>query len=274
MEKNTHDFQVALQAIYTKTEGSAEKKNIVNRRAVVRQDTGAVLGILSDNYTLLSHADVINNFRKALGAYDYEERIQVAKGGAHLFATYKLNAIKVEVRKDDIVSLQFVVKNSYDGSSTLQIMLGAYRLVCSNGMIVGKSFFNFSQKHVGGSNDIKIETIQEKIGNLIGQFQNVLPKLQEMSRTDMVYDPQDLTPAVLDGFFSKEKIKGMPAYLLEIAKAEFIRAEDWTLWGYYNALTFAITHSMKRESPVSMLKYGKVAWTVAQRQLLDNAPVK
>lgn len=260
MEKNTHDFGVSLQPIYLDS-----SKEIVGRKAVVRDDTGQVLGILSQNYTLLKHADVIDAFRKALESYSFEERIQVAKDGAHLFATYKLNAIKVEVRPDDLVSLQFVVKNSYDGSSTLQIMLGAYRLVCSNGMIVGKNFFNFSQKHVGGSNDIKIEKIRERIENLIAQFNEVLPHLQEMSRTFAT--PGD----DVDALFSKEAVKGMPAYLLEAAKEEYLRAEDRSVWGYYNALTFAISHAMKRESPVAMLNYGKVAWQVAQRNLKANA---
>lgn len=240
---------------------------IVGRKAVIRQDNGACLGILSDNYAMLKHADVIDAFRKALAPFETEEKIQIAKGGAHLFATYKLNAVKVEVRKDDLVSLQFVVKNSYDGSSTLQIMLGAFRLVCSNGMVVGQSFFNFSQKHVGGSNDLKVEVLGERIQNLIGQFHSVLPRLQEMSRITILDDMQDFDNTFAERYFSKEGVKGIPAYLLEIAKQQFIEDADLTLWGYYNALTWAISHTMKKESPVAMLNYGKVAWATAQKYL-------
>lgn len=253
--ENTHDFPVSLAPIYI-----APGDKIPGKKAVLRGDNNHVLGVVSDNYTLLPHGDVIEAFRAALSTYDFEERIQVAKGGAHLFATYKLNAIKVEVRPDDIVSLQFVVKNSYDGSATLQIMLGAYRLVCSNGMVVGKQFFNFSQKHVGGNTDIKAEAIQERIGNLIGQFEKVLPRLQEMSRTAALAPEQG-------DIFTKDQIKGIPVYLLALAKEEYARAEDYTLWGVYNALTWAITHGMKKESPVAALNYGKVAWTLAQKQL-------
>lgn len=268
MAKNSHDFEVALQPITTLNPVAGGDDTIKGRKAVIRQDNGVCLGILSDNYTLLKHADVIDAFRKALAAYDFEEKIQLAKDGAQLFATYKLNAIKIEVRKDDLVSLQFVVKNSYDGSSTLQIMLGAYRLVCSNGMIVGKNFFNFSQKHVGGSSDIKVEALQERIFKLIENFNNVLPRLQEMSRTDLFDgDAQDITPEDIKGVFSKDRVKGMPAYLLEVAREEFTRAEDWSVWGYYNALTYAISHAMKKESPVAMLNYGKVAWGAALKHL-------
>ena len=44
---------------------------------------------------------------------------------------------------------EIVIVNSHDGLSSLKIMLGVYRLVCSNGMIVGKTFAGFNVRHVG-----------------------------------------------------------------------------------------------------------------------------
>jgi hypothetical protein len=44
---------------------------------------------------------------------------------------------------------EIVLVNSYDGSSCLKIMIGIFRLVCSNGMIVGKTFGEYSVRHVG-----------------------------------------------------------------------------------------------------------------------------
>lgn len=44
---------------------------------------------------------------------------------------------------------EIVIVNSYDGLSSLKIMLGIYRLVCANGMIVGSTFGQFRTRHVG-----------------------------------------------------------------------------------------------------------------------------
>lgn len=262
MDNNKHDFAVELEEIYTA--GTGGMRGVPGRKAVIRQDTRDVLGVVSNNYVLLSHGQVVDSFRRALEGYDYTEKIQLAKNGAHMFATYKLNTVQVEVKKGDIVSLQFIVKNSYDGSSTLQIMLGAYRLVCSNGMVVGKQFFSFSQRHVGGNTQIKIDAIQGKVLALADQFRNMLPRLQQMGNTLMPFDVND---PMMDQYFDPKVVKVVPSYLLAEAFGEYMKAKDYTVWGYYNALTFAVTHRMKKQSPVAAVNYGKAAWGLAQKVL-------
>lgn len=261
MEKETYDFPVALQPIFTmnpvRLEDGGSGDDIKRKKAVVRQDTGAVLGIVSDQYRLLEHKDVIESFRTALEGVDYTEKISVARDGAQLFASYRLNSELIEVQKGDLVSLQFIVKNSYDGTNALQILLGAYRLVCTNGMVIGKQFFTFSQKHIGEDVSVKIGTIQDKVEMLRGQFVDTLPHLQLLSRTDMVLPSDEL--------FSDEYVSELPTYLVEAAKTSYDGVRDFTVWGFYNSLTNAITHNMKRESPETSIRYGKIAWDLAQK---------
>lgn len=258
MEK-IYDFGVDLQPIMTLNPVNGGSDLIDRKKAVVRQDNGAVLGVVSDKYQLLKHADVIDSFRTALDGVDYDEKIQVAKGGAQLFATYRLNGVKLEVAKGDLVSLQFIVKNSYDGTNALQIMLGAYRLVCTNGMVVGKQFFSFSQKHFGNDVSVKIETIREKVGMLRSQFGDTLPHLQEMSRTSML--------GLSNEEIEKKIGAKLPKYLIEEVKTRFSEDGDHTLWGFYNAMTSAISHNLKRESPISTINFGKAAWSIASKEL-------
>ena len=73
---------------------------------------------------------------------------------------------------------EIVVVNSYDGLSSLKLMLGIYRLVCANGMIVGSTFGQFAVRHVGdihqsvleGTNAIanKLPEINDRIGIMSG----------------------------------------------------------------------------------------------------------
>lgn len=49
----------------------------------------------------------------------------------------------------DNSKLEVLLRNSYDGSTAFGLSLGVFRLVCSNGLIVGTSFINVSIPHVG-----------------------------------------------------------------------------------------------------------------------------
>ncbi|HKZ45539.1 MAG TPA: DUF932 domain-containing protein [archaeon] len=250
-----YNFPVELQPVMTlnPTKGS---DIIGGRLAVVRQDNGATLGIVSDKYELLRHGQVIDAFRNALSNVNHEEKIQIANEGSSLFATYKLPGKTIEVRKGDLVSLQFVVKNSYNGTNALQIMLGAFRLVCTNGMTIGRQFFSFSQKHIGSNGGVSIEIIKEKVEFLTDQFSKVLPYMQEMSRHELSNSSEEL--------FNLEN-EPLPKYLVNVARELYEKDKDYTRWGFYNGLTNAITHSMKHESPAAALNYGKLAWELAQR---------
>lgn len=46
---------------------------------------------------------------------------------------------------------EIVIVNSYDKSTSVKIMLGIYRLICSNGLIVGSTFEEYRVRHVGAN---------------------------------------------------------------------------------------------------------------------------
>lgn len=254
---SSYDFPVAKESVYI--EGEYNDKEIRGKKAVVRVDTGEVLGIVSDKYEIIKHADVVDAFRQSLAGRDFSESIRVTKKGAHLFATYRLNAEKVEVKKGDLVSLQFVVKNSYDGTNTLQISLGAYRLVCTNGMVIGKRFFGYTQRHIGSNVGIDIGKLEEKLGVLVSQFHNTLPIMQRMIETPIKENSVQYDPSMAR----------LPEYILKEASEEYQRSGEQTVWGYYNSLTYAITHKMKRSSPQAQIEYGRIAWDLARREVAD-----
>ncbi len=244
-----HDFPVELSKIAT-LPGSEVK----GKRAVVRTDTGDVLGIVSDKYQIVKHSEVIGSFRKLLKGINYSEKIKMMNNGAHMFAQFKIDDTKIEVQKGDIVSLQFVVKNSYDGTNSLQIMLGAFRLVCSNGMTIGKTLVGYSKRHIGQEMGIDSDALANSLKDMTSQFKNALPAIQKMTKSNMKGE-------LIDHFLTSA-IK-LPGYLLDEAMSEYKRAGDMTIWGYYNSLTYAITHKMRLENPKRSLRYGKIAWNAA-----------
>lgn len=61
---------------------------------------------------------------------------------------------------------ELVIVNSHDGSTSIKFLLGVFRLVCSNGLIVGQTFGGVSIRHVGdvwSRIDTGLDEIKERI---------------------------------------------------------------------------------------------------------------
>jgi hypothetical protein len=243
---NEYDFPVRLSPIVAENQILIPKKS-----AVIRTDTNEPIGVVSDKYALVKHSEVVNSFREALNKDDYEERLEVTKGGALLFATYKLSGTQVEVKKGDFLALQFVAKNSYDGSRSFSLMMGALRLVCTNGMVIGKNFFSYSQKHLGNGVTIEPVFIKDTVSTLTKKFREMSPIMSKMASTKL--------PDLAGGYFSTDNVE-LPSYLLKEANNEYNRAGEDTLWGLYNSYTYAISHNLRKDNPQVRLDYTKRSW--------------
>jgi len=233
-----------------------DKKDIPNKFAVVREDNGETLGIVSGQYGLLKHETVVNSFRNLLKGQKFEEKIEVQRNGALLFTTYTFKETQIEVKKGDFVSMRLVAKNSYDGTRSFQMLLGAFRLVCSNGMIIGKEIFSFNQKHYADVANVDSDMLKAKFGVLSTNFGDSLKTIQVMTKKTL---PGSITTIVEKEFEGKP----FPAYLIKTAVDNYDKQPDKTVWGYYNALTASITHSMKKDAPSARIDYSRIAWDSA-----------
>lgn len=255
MDSN-YNFPVELQPIYL-----ANGEAIEARKAVVRTDTMNTLGIVSDDYGLVKHASVIDSFREAGRAYDVQEKISLTKNGAYLFYQMMFPKVQAEVRKGDFIRMMMIAKNSYNGNNSLQVIFGAFRLVCENGMILGTQFLSFNFRHIGdvGGNAgtdqmFMMGHYQEAYGNYIKLFGEKMPMITEMAKYPVV---------LTEDLFDQKRLE-LPKYLVDEAKQSFIEKSDNTAWGFYNALTFAITHRMKTSNPNLAIDYGIKAWKAAE----------
>ena len=242
-----YDFPITTVPI------KANGQEIPKKAAVLRTDTNEPLGIVSNQYGLLTHTDVIDSLRHVLSGQKYEEQIQLTKNGAHLFASYKLTDIQIEPKLNDFVSMRLIGRNSYDGTKSFTMMLGAFRLVCSNGMVIGKELFSFRQRHISSVVSLDQELLDSKVGDLIGTFKRSLPIMKTMTKT----------PANVDeSFFDKDKIS-MPNYLVKEALEIYENDKQKTVWNLYNAFTSVITHNLRKENPKTQIKFAKAAWSMA-----------
>ncbi len=129
----------------------------------------------SDKYKLISTIDVVNGLIK-------EGFMPVAATQSRTRTPHKRFYTKHMLRfrhRDTIATLgglfpEIVLINSHDGLSSYKLMAGVYRLVCSNGLVVGDNFKEVRVRHQG-----------DVVGNVIeGTYEVIKEANRALSHAD------------------------------------------------------------------------------------------
>ena len=115
------------------------------------------LSKLSDRYTMGPTIDVVDKFIQ--NGWQVSGAKQVGKGS---FGKHQVRLRNSELPQVGDSLLEAVITNSHNGSSTLQVGAGLFRLVCSNGLTVPVSTFgDMKQTHLNLSmSDVEMITEQ------------------------------------------------------------------------------------------------------------------
>lgn len=122
------NFDVAKEPIAIANTG----KVIEDRFAITREDTHAVLGIVSKDYRIIKHGDAMAAPAKILmdEGYEINSSYQSDFGSKAILELRSKDITKIN---DDNYKTRLYLLNSYDGSTSLRIEFGLFRLVCLNG---------------------------------------------------------------------------------------------------------------------------------------------
>lgn len=83
--------------------------------------------------------------------------------------------------KHNDLKFQLLVTNSHDGSSSFSIKLGIFRMVCSNGLVVGSVFESIVLRHTGKV----LEEIEPAIEKIVAQIHKLDSCLDKMKATQL-----------------------------------------------------------------------------------------
>ena len=129
---------------------------IVRRHDAARSDTAVPVGVVSKTYCLLPHAEVADALRAALDDIGVHPREMQAEAHLSLYGARMALFARLP-RRFDIdpgdghpMALRVLCLNSVDASSPLRILLGWYRFVCANGLVVGTTREEFRLVHREG----------------------------------------------------------------------------------------------------------------------------
>jgi hypothetical protein len=217
---------------------------------------------MSEKYKLVKHEDVLEKVESVLDnnpAFgSYTRRVRLYKEGARMRTTYTFNQeIVVNVGKGDLIRPTLDVFGSYDRSCRHLLILGAFRVICSNGQVIGEKFAYIRKRHMP---DLYLEDTTEalKVG------------MDALNTQKLTWEKWNDMPLELDTYHRVMKALGLNQKETALLMEEHETSTRWTidrwislldmpgekyekearglsLWTFFNILTQFTTHRIKSE---------------------------
>lgn len=178
--------------------------------------------------------------------------------------------------------VRIIIQNSHDGFNSFKFMVGVYRFICSNGMVVSDAeFANFSIRHINYS----FEELRIMIDGIMKKIPTVIKEIEKMNNTILSEEQkQEMATEVFKirkGLDPDCKVNIDGVTISELLTP--VRPEDNgdSLWNVYNTLQekmikggFSVTgangRARKQRSITSIKKdteYNQRLWAVAERYM-------
>ena len=237
------------------------------QRAIVRTDTGDVLGTHGGAYQMIRHGEVVDKMEQAARnsdrlSRDYTHTQQVFENGAKLRGTIAFNDLVIEPQVGDYIKFHVDYTNSYDGAWSIMIKAEGYRLWCSNGCANPKALSFNRNKHTSG---FSLAGTQAKIDNAISGFfdsegiwqkyaTQTVSQLQAETFLKATICKRSTNTTVVKVNESKlERLMGL--FRVEANK---LGSNKWAL---YNALTYWSSHAEDANHPhrAEILRHSEVS---------------
>ena len=213
--------------------GISDVKLDTGYKFIVREDTNKVLSCMTDEYKVVTNKEIVDTAVPILRKHNAElkESISLGKGEKTIWK-WVIPDIKIKVSEKDLLNPEIIIKNSYDGSEQVTILAGAFRLVCSNGLVIGVTLGQNNFKH--NINNKNLDKLDEAIEKTIDTSIKIGGDFDMLANT--ILDEKDIVKLV--GLFPSQ----MATYLVQYLIAN--KPRDY--WGLLNTATFLASHKMNR----------------------------
>ncbi|MBW2095691.1 MAG: DUF932 domain-containing protein [Deltaproteobacteria bacterium] len=211
-------------------------------KAIVDRDTGKLFSIVSKDYKVIRHEQAIDALEdilyntKGLGAPSVTTSFY--NDGGRMRRTYRFKGISVDISQDDKIQPELHLFNSYDLTWPLIVLLGAFRFVCANGLVVGRKFYQLRKRHV-----VQLEQMDFR-----GQVTTALERFKKQVKTWRKWEKRALSLDTYQKVMEAMKFGKRATETIEDMVSEEVEGfltdgyPRPTVWTFYNLLTWFVTH--------------------------------
>jgi len=226
------DFPIALKPVYYASDGTFAA--VPKRLAVVREDTGQAISVVSNRYTLIPHQHILDAVEEAIKPLDLgpiPRGIYVDRQGARMRAIFKFPALVQPVTEGDDICPCLKIQNTYDGTSRITIHIGAFRFVCTNLAVGGGGVFagGFMSIHEG---EIPLDEVAGQVSTYLAGFEKIVVMYRYWATKWL---EQGSLAKLLDGISAWHAKRILEAFA----------SRKPTVYEAYNAATYYATHQMR-----------------------------
>lgn len=236
-------FTCKKQPLYL-ADGTEVKSKVAN----VRDDNGAILGIVSPSYSIIQNKDA---FEFLDGLVD--NGMEFVKGGCTSDGASGWILGKLEGYKlfEEDVTPYLMFKNSFDGSSGVKVSVCMLRQICENGLTIRipHKDFSWNVRHTKNATN-KFDEVKKTLIN-VGKYQNAfieeMDKLSQLKLNSIEEFTQFLLPDPVGASISNRTLANLAEQRLAIetlykTKTDILKYQ-MTAYGAYLALTDYISHA-------------------------------
>ena len=201
---------------------------------IMREDTNEIISCMTNEYNLIPNEQILDTAVPIMDKYGAElKEVRTFSEGSRSQWTWNFPDSTVDIGGGDYVNPTVTIKNSYDGSLEASAIAGAFRLVCSNGMVIGIILGKDSVKHSIWNKKFDFDEIITSVVKKTGAiFSEDFPLLAETK-----VKTKDIASV----------IKMFPEQYTDTVVNYMLGNEIDTYWDLLNAATWVATHSMKRK---------------------------
>lgn len=196
---------------------------------------------VSNRYVQATTIDVVNDMRK-LGWYPVAaKQCRPKKGSKGIRSFHMLAFQNPEVRLmtgDEVEAYpRIILTNSHDGFNSFKFMVGLYRLVCSNGLIIcDEEFANISIKHINYTFEKLRETVKAAIESVPSKVRIINTMKSTVLTEDEKKDFAAKAIKIRKNVPKDEKLSISRETIEEILNPKRKEDEGNDLWNVYNVV--------------------------------------
>lgn len=242
---------------------------------------------VSGKYIQANTETVIDDLEK-LGWYPVTAKQCRAKKGSKGIRSFHMVALQndnVKILNPDggtEAYVRIILQNSHDGFNSFKFMMGLYRCICSNGLVVcDAEFSTFSIRHI----NYTFEELRGVVMKVIDTVPGIINKMNTMSQTILTEEQKREmaveTYKIRKGIEEETKPKVDEYTIVELLTP--VRPEDKgnSLWSVYNVLQEKMIKGgfsasgkngkTRKQRPISSVKkdldYNQKLWMIAERYM-------
>lgn len=165
----------------------------VMRKPLSKTEWPMPVGIVSNNYSLVNHLEIAEFCRNGLAQAkinvdDLRYEVGLSELGEWMnFRIYLPTTYAFREVSGRELLLRLACFNSVDGTTRLVILFGWFRLVCSNGLVIGKTKIEIKERH-GQSLDLK--EISERLRSTFDAVEADRKRMEEWN-LEKIHEPRN-----------------------------------------------------------------------------------